>query len=143
MSKVAFETPLVLKSPFLAMEIMDNQSNKIERLSEHLIEYLDTRWDLMVLGVTNRTSRLLSNLASSLIMGMFALIVLLFLSIAAAIWIGQRMDNAAAGYLVVAGIYGLLLVIIGTVARSAIHNTIVTGIIKSINDSNKEDGQNN
>jgi uncharacterized membrane protein YqjE len=123
------------------MEIMDNQSNKIERLSEHLIEYLDTRWDLIVLSLTNKTSRVISSLASSIILGVLALIILLFLSIAAAVWIGQRMENPAAGYLAVAGFYALLLVGVIAFARTIIRNAIVTNVIKSLNDSD-ENGQN-
>ena len=35
------------------METFDNQStSRVERLSDHVIEYLDTRWDLIVLSMT-------------------------------------------------------------------------------------------
>jgi hypothetical protein len=127
------------------MDILENQSGKLERLSEHVVEYLDTRWDLIVLGLTNKSSRVISSLASSVILGVLGLLTLLFLSVAAAVWAGQLMNSAPAGYLAVAGFYALLLLLVVAFGRNLIRNAIVSSVIKSLNDNDSDsnhDGQN-
>jgi uncharacterized membrane protein YqjE len=120
------------------MEIIDNQGERVERLSDHLIEYLDTRWDLIVLSLAKKTSNVVSGLASSLILGVFGLLVLLFLSIGLAVYLGSLFGNQAAGFFAVAGVYALLLVIALLLARNMIRSRIATTVIELINNDDQE-----
>ena len=120
------------------MEIIDNQGERIERLSDHLIQYLDTRWDLIVLNLAKKTSSVVSGLATAAILGVFGVFVLIFLSVGLAVWLGQVFDNQAAGFFAVAGLYALLLILTVVLVRNLIRTKIATNVIELINNDEQD-----
>lgn len=117
------------------MEILNDESrSRLGELSAHIIEYLDTRWDLFLLQLTEKGMNVLSSIISGLLLVLFGTIVVIFVSIGAAISIGQALDSPAAGYFIMAGIFMVLLVIGIIFARNYVRNIVSTSILESIKD---------
>lgn len=70
--------------------------------------YLDTTKDYLRLHVFKMAMHLISSLAKVLLVGLFALLALLFLSYSAALGLGTWMGSTAYGFLTMGGIYVLI-----------------------------------
>lgn len=122
------------------MEILNDESrSRLGELSSHIIEYLDTRWDLFLLQLTEKGMNAISGVVSGLLLVLFGSIVVVFASIGAAICIGQALDSPAAGYFIMAGIFVVLLVLATVFARNYIRNAVSTSILESIKDNDTDE----
>jgi lipopolysaccharide export LptBFGC system permease protein LptF len=68
----------------------------------------------------------------------FGLIALLFLSVAASIFIGYAVDNLAIGYLIVGGIYLLIFCIVLFFLKPWISKKVLQTMSKSFYDNNED-----
>jgi membrane protein implicated in regulation of membrane protease activity len=121
---------------------MDNDStekSRLELFADHILAYLDTRWDLIMLNLTEKGLAAASGIVTGLLLAFFGSIVLLFVGIGTAIWIGMRLDNPAAGYFIVAGILLLLLGLAIALSRNYVHNVIAQSIIESIKEDEEDE----
>lgn len=119
--------------------ITEEQKNSFEDLAEHVTEYLDTRWDLLVLNFTEKALNAATAFASALMLGLFGSSILLLVGIGAAIWVGQSMGNYAAGFFIVAGIYALLVLLAIVFARNYIRTVLTDNILASIKDDDENE----
>ena len=83
-----------------------NQDSALERLLEKTLQHAETRWEYFSLTATEKISGAAAAFAGGLIVSIFALIVLFFLSIGFAIWLGDYLGNRAGGF----ALAGLLFV---------------------------------
>ncbi|HRI58247.1 MAG TPA: phage holin family protein [Saprospiraceae bacterium] len=120
------------------MEIIDHKS-RLEDLTGHVMEYLDTRWDLLVLDMTEKTLTAASGIVTGLILTIFGGIALVFASIGTAVWLGQRLQNPVAGYFIIAGIFVVVLALSLTFARNYIRNVVTNSVLESIKDDNEDE----
>lgn len=70
--------------------------------------YLDTSKDYLKLQAFKMAMHLVNSLAKALLVGLFALLALLFLSYSAALGLGAWMGSQAYGFLTVGGVYVLV-----------------------------------
>ena len=122
-------------------EMPAEQKSRLESLAAHVMEYLDTRWDLLLLDLTEKGLALISGLVTGLLMAVFGGMALLFACIGVAIWLGQRMGNPAAGYFIVAGIFVAVLAVALIFARNYIRTVVTDAVLKSIQDNDDNDEQ--
>lgn len=121
------------------MELPAQTQNRLETLVNHVVDYVDTRWDLLVLNFTEKGVGVISGVVAGLIASFFGFIALIFAGVGAAKWLGSYMANPIGGYFVVAGFSLLLLILAFTVARSYIRNAVVKFVITTL----REGEQNN
>lgn len=98
----------------------------------HSQDYLETFYKLSIVRATKKASNIASGLVNSVLLFFIVLCILLFLSIAAAWWIGQELNNPALGFLSVAGFYVLLAIILLALRKSVISPFIKNSLIKKI-----------
>lgn len=98
----------------------------------HSQDYLETFYKLSIVRATKKASNIASGLVNSVLLFFIVLCVLLFLSIAAAWWIGQELDDPALGFLSVAGFYVLLAIILLALRKSVISPFIKNSLIRKI-----------
>lgn len=122
-------------------EIPPEQKSRLELLADHVLEYLDTRWDLLLLDITEKGLTVVSGLVTGLLLAVFGGMALLFACIGGAIWLGQRMGNPASGYFMVAGIFVLILAVALIFARNYIRTVVTEAVLKSIQDDDVEHEQ--
>jgi len=78
---------------------------KVEQLIDHTRDYIDTRYELLMLKATDKLSSASSILITYLILMIIFALVLILLSIGAAIWIGRSLGDGFSGFFIVSGIY--------------------------------------
>ena len=98
----------------------------------HSQDYLETLYKLNVVRATKKASNIASGLVNSLLLFFISLCILLFLSIAAAWWIGQELNNPALGFLCVAGFYIILAITLIALRKSVISPFIRNSLISKI-----------
>ena len=95
---------------------METLQQKTENLTSHLADYADTYLKVTMVNATQKGSNMASAALTTLLLAGIALFVLFFGGFALAWWLGDIMDNNAAGFVIVAGFY-LLLFFVGMMLR--------------------------
>jgi signal transduction histidine kinase len=90
----------------------DSLSSQIKQLIEQLKVYVNLRLDYVRLYVADFLIRFFSGMVLWLVIFLFLFFVLVFGSFAFAFWFGELTGNMALGFLIIAGFYVLLAVLI-------------------------------
>lgn len=117
------------------MQIIESANEIKDRavdVFDHATEYLEARWNLGVLNASEKAATTLSNLIAWAIVGVFGVIVLLFLSLGAAWAIGEKMENHAAGFFLVGGFYALVGIVLYSIRNKFIKVPLVNSLIKNL-----------
>jgi hypothetical protein len=107
--------------------------SSIERLIIHAKEYIETRFDLLMLDGQEKVATLLSSVASALILGAISFMILLFFSLALAWWIGACAESPSIGFISVGGIYVVLAIIFYVNREKLVKSSIINSILSKIN----------
>ena len=84
---------------------MENIATNIERLYEKAENYTKTSFELVKLRAIDKTSEIISSLAVVISIACIIAMFSLFLNIGIAIWIGNKLNDMASGFLIVSGFY--------------------------------------
>ena len=118
---------------------MKETFEKLEGLTDHVKEYINTRVELTKLRIAEKTSLIIGDLVAGTIVLLLFLFVLMFGSIAGAWalsdWIGKRYS----GFLIVAGIYLLLGIIVWMARGRLIRFPVMNSIIKKLHKGDEEE----
>ncbi len=106
-----------------------NPESAFERLLDKGLQHLETRWEYYSLTATEKISGAAAALVGMLIVMVFALVILFFLSIGFAIWLGDYLDNRAGGFALAALIFVPIAIgayiVVPPVVRSRIINNML------------------
>lgn len=103
--------------------------DELNNTKKDIQEYLELNLEIIKLTVAESVSRFFSTLIKVAIIIFFASIILLFLSIAAAFWLGDILHSPAAGFLIVAGFNLLLLLFFILTSRASIDKPVIRSVI--------------
>ncbi len=109
---------------------MSNSFEKMEGLTDHVKQYINTRVELTKLTIAEKTSQVISQLIAFTIVALFFLFVLIFGSIAGAWALSNWIGKPYAGFLIVAGIYLVLGIIVWAARGRLLRFPIMNAIIK-------------
>jgi TRAP-type C4-dicarboxylate transport system permease small subunit len=104
-------------------------TSKVETLLHHASLYVEQRKDLLVLDVTEKSSRAISEVLYSVLVVVLTVLTLIFASIAAAWSIGQAIDDMPMGFLYVALFYLMVTIISMVVNKSFIQPNLINYFI--------------
>ncbi|MCA0233894.1 MAG: phage holin family protein [Bacteroidetes bacterium] len=113
----------VIKS---AHEIKDNATDWLDAATT----YLEARWNLGVLDLSEKSARAASHVVSLLILGTIGTIVLLFLSLGVAWLLGEWLHSPAKGFFLVGLFYGIVGLVLFWVKDKFIRVPVVNALIK-------------
>jgi len=111
---------------------------RLEMLTRNIVEYVDTRWEIIQLNLTERGLAASATIVSGLLLTFFGSIILVFVSIGTAIWLGQELRNPAVGFFIMAGVLTLLMTLALMFARNYIRTYITEIVLESIKDDEDE-----
>jgi hypothetical protein len=94
---------------------MENQPSNVEELFYKLKDYGDTRLDLFKLKSINKISGFITSIITSAILLVLLALVLLCITIGAALLIGALLGKTYYGFFIIAGVY----IIVGLVLYSS------------------------
>ena len=75
---------------------------------EYARQYVKQQGDYIRLEAAERISKTTSAVVTALVLGIFSMLVLIMLSLAAAFWLGNKMGSYAEAFLIMSAVYCLL-----------------------------------
>ena len=91
---------------------------KISKLKETFTDYIKVKFELFKLDLTEHLSNVLAQMIAYIVILIISSLVITFLSIALAQFINTYFEYSAIGYLIVAGLYLLLLILVFYLLKS-------------------------
>lgn len=111
---------------------MEKVFAKAEELADNIKEYVNTRIEAVKLNAAEKSSAVIANLVAGLIVVTFFMLFFLFGSIALAIGLSEWIGKAWAGFLIVAGLYLLIGIIVWTARVKIIQLPVMNALIKQL-----------
>lgn len=111
---------------------MKNQPNTIGALFESAGDYVKTNVELFKLKAVDKSSDIVSSIASWLVIALFIAFGFIIINIGVCIWLGNLMGHIWYGFFVVGGFYLLLAVLILSFKSKWIKQPVSDLIIKKI-----------
>jgi hypothetical protein len=120
---------------------MENEKTKVDLLVEHVEDYFKTRQELSKLIAAEKAGVVLSSVITNLILLCIFLFVFLFASIALAFGISQLLGQHYAGFLIVAGLYFLIGIILFAKRKQWLMTPMANAVIKNFfkNENDEQD----
>lgn len=103
---------------------MEDQKFSFQGVLQKIKEYLKNTKNLTVLTVVDKLSSLISTIVTDGLMIIFGFFILLFLSIGLGFYFGELFGSNALGFVALAGLY-LVLVLILIVAKNSIEKSLM------------------
>lgn len=105
-------------------------TNNVEGIQDHLESYVKNSAEYYKLDIYKKTSKTFISIIRGLLLGAIALLLLFFLSFAAAYLIGEAYGNISYGFLCVAGFYVLVFIIVWIFSRKQLEKTVLKNTSK-------------
>lgn len=110
----------------------ENGNSSLETLLERAEEYGKTTLEILKLKAVDKTSETAANVASGAMAAFLALMFVLTGTFALGFWLGDLLGKAWYGFLIVAGFYALLGVLLLFVFNKSLKTLIANVIIKKL-----------
>ncbi len=101
---------------------------------EYAKQYTKDQIQLLKLELAERTAKLISTMATSLVIFFILMTAILFMTLSLAFLIGSRLDSNAAGFAIVAGIYVVAGILINIFKKPVLTNPILSVVIRQLFD---------
>lgn len=120
---------------------MDNTFAKVEELAGNIKEYVNTRIDEVKLSAAEKSSVVIANVVAGVVAGLIFLFFLGFASVALALWLGAWIGKEWAGFLIVAGVYLVIGIVVWTTRGRIIRIRVMNAMIHQLfgDDSDEAD----
>lgn len=112
------------------METTEPQDKR--NIAEIASDYVETYLKLTMVNINQKTAAISSVASFSMIIGLLVFFMLMFLGMAAAYWLGTLLSSTALGFLLVAGFYLLLVLVLFFSRKKLFYPFIKNLIVKSI-----------
>lgn len=104
----------------------------IGELNKDVRSYINAKYDYMELRLLKKISTLFTRLLKIVLLCLLAVVVGTLLSFAASFWIGGQIDSYGGGFLIVAGFYFLIMLIILIFGKLIFRSTIIRKFSREI-----------
>jgi hypothetical protein len=111
---------------------MSETTGSLRSLLEKSQDYLENRIEVTKLRTIDKSSELLSTIAVVIILILPAVLFLLFVSAALAIYLGHHLGRMYYGFLIVGGVYGVTGLLVYIRRNEWIKTPVSNGIIKKL-----------
>jgi len=113
---------------------MDDLKEKTADLADHVEDLATTFYKLTVVKITQKVTTVASNLLLVLSIAVFGFLIILFGGVALAFWLGDLVGSRAGGFLITAGFFVIVLLIIAAIRKKIVFPYIRNLIIRKIYD---------
>lgn len=100
-----------------------------QKLIDKVSEYVRVRKELAILQTVDKGSQLFANLLSGILVIIFALLAFLFGSFALGFYLSEILGNTYIGFLIVAGFYLLIAIILNSIKDKYLEKKFMNMII--------------
>lgn len=110
--------------------MLDHLENNVDNLNDDVQSYVKKSFEYYKLDFYKKATKVMIAAIRMLLISSGALLVLFFISIAAAILIGEKMENLSYGFFIVGGFYLLTTLLIAIFGKKALERIILTSTSK-------------
>jgi len=110
----------------------------IDRLIDHLVGFMETRFEILKLDFKEEFVRLIAKLLTIGVIVLLSTLFFIFFSVALGIFLNQLLDSAYLGFVIIAGFFFLLWMSVLIIKQTSWYQ----GLIVSITDRIVEDSNN-
>jgi putative superfamily III holin-X len=111
---------------------MQEDNNPFERLTENLKEYVNTRYDLITLKITQKVANMSAKSIAFLIIATVVSLFFFFINMALAYYISSLFGNNYTGFFIVSGFYLVVTIIFLIGRKNLLINPLRNCIINKI-----------
>jgi len=113
---------------------MDELKEKTADLADHVEDLANTFYRLTLLNATQRASNIISSAVVTLLICSLGFLVLLFMGVALAWWLGNIINSRAGGFLLAAAFFLIVLFLFSVLGKKTILPFIRDIIIRKMYD---------
>lgn len=95
-----------------------------------ILEYIEVKLDLVRLHTAENLARIFSNVASIAVIGYLLFLIIIFLSFAGAYFIGSLLDSTELGFLSIAGLYTVMLLLFLAFRKQIVERPVIKAMIR-------------
>ena len=117
---------------------MEELKSKAGDLTDSITEYIQSYYKLTLLNAADKATTIAASTLASIVICFLGFFVLLFGGIALAIWLGDILDNPALGYLIIAGFFLLVILIIVAFKKKLVFPVIRDTLINKLYEPNDQ-----
>lgn len=110
--------------------MLDHLENNVDSINNDVQSYIKKSFDYYKLDFYKKTTKVMITAIRLLLISSVALLVLLFVSIAVAVLVGEAMENLSYGFFIVGGFYLLIMLLIVIFGRKALEKFVLSGTSK-------------
>jgi hypothetical protein len=112
--------------------LVHDQTATVKELIDKTVEYAETNIHLMKMKVVNKGSSITSAFLAYLIIAVFVLVLILMLTIGAALWLGSMLGASHYGFFIMAGFYLILILVLYKVRGKWLKMPIANSLLQSL-----------
>jgi len=109
---------------------MEEFKLKAENLTKSVGDYFETYYKLTIIKAADKATGIVASSLAAVTILLLGIFVLFFSGIALSVWFGQLLNNAIAGYLLVAAFYLLLIIILVALRKKIVFPFIRNLIVR-------------
>ena len=109
-----------------------NLKEDAKDILNHASDYAETFYKLSLVRLTKKVSDVASGIVNSVLIFFISLCILLFISFAGAWWLGDVTNSRALGFLLIAGFYLLIVLVLVLMRKKVISPFIRNTLIRKI-----------
>jgi ABC-type multidrug transport system fused ATPase/permease subunit len=123
----------LMKKNTMEEQKTNEESKEIDHFIQHVKEYSENGLDLLALEFEEKFSEIISSIAFSVLIGFFSILILFFLTVGIAWWLGKITGSIPLGFFLVAGFYFVLSLAIYFFKERLILSPIINFFMRKIN----------
>ena len=109
---------------------MEQEKSVFDHLADDLKEYINTKQELLKLTIAEKSGKVVSGVVLLIAIMAIIFLVILFASVALAVCLSKYLGNPYSGFLIVSGLYFILMFIIILAKDRWIRQPVTNSIIK-------------
>lgn len=116
---------------------MEEQKNVFTDFGRSVLNVAESWYKLTILGATKKLTHLAASLLTIISVVFLGMFVLFFLGIALAIWLGEILHHPALGYILVALLYLIIMIVLVLMRNRIVFPFIRDTIIRKLYEQHK------
>jgi len=117
---------------------MEEIKSKTESLAHEIAQYCDISLKIGVINATQKTSTFAAKGFTALLVLIISVLIILFLSVGAAMWVGEELQNVKAGYFIMGGFYVIIAIVLIALRKNILYPFVRNYITKQVYEQNND-----
>jgi len=118
---------------------MEKTFARLEELADTVKEYVNTRIEAVKLSAAEKTSAVMANVLAGVVVALVFVFFVIFASVALSLGVGEWIGKTWAGFLIVAGLYLLIGIVVWMARGKLIRLPLMNAMIQQLSGNNEEE----